>query len=280
MTHENRKIIFLDIDGTLTSSLNHIPQSARRVCRRARENGHLLYIATGRTKEQIPPSIPAIGFDGIISSAGARIETGGDLIFNAFLPPPLLDRLIAYMDERNAPYMLETPKKIAADPRYFFPLSTGTFKWTPRGIISRMFLRRLQNSIMPLSSGFDREQVYKLVFRESESLRFEDVEREFHGECELFRFSIPLPIKGGGEITSSGVDKGTALELVARFHRMRTEDTIAFGDSDNDRPLLAHAGIGIAMGNGDEALKQSADDVTGHVSRGGLAAAFRKYALV
>ncbi|MDR1215328.1 MAG: HAD family hydrolase [Treponema sp.] len=279
MTHENRKLIFLDIDGTLTSSFNHIPQSARRVCRRARENGHLLYIATGRTREQIPPSIPAMGFDGIISSAGARIETGGELIFSAFLPPSLLDRLIAYMDERDAPYLLENPGKIAANPRYFFPLSSGTFKWTPRGIISRLFLRRLQNSIAPLSAGFDREKVYKLVFRESERLCFEDVEREFREECDLFRFSIPLPIKGGGEITSAGVNKGTALELVARFHGMRLEDTIAFGDSDNDRPLLAHAGIGIAMGNGDEALKQSADDVTGHVARGGLAAAFKKYAL-
>ncbi|MDR1029816.1 MAG: HAD family hydrolase [Treponema sp.] len=277
--YEACKIIFLDIDGTLTSGFNHIPQSARNACRRARENGHLLYIATGRTREQIAPSILGIGFDGIISSAGARIETGGIVIFSAFLPPPLLDRLLAYLDGGNAPYMLETPGKIAANPRYVLSLETSAFKWTPRGIVSWLFIRRLQSSTRLLEAGFDREQVYKLVFRESECLRFEDVEREFRAECELFRFSIPVSVKGGGEITSSGVNKGTALERVARFHGIRRENTIAFGDSDNDRPLLACAGLGIAMGNGDEALKQAADDVTGHVSRGGLAAAFRKYAL-
>jgi hydroxymethylpyrimidine pyrophosphatase-like HAD family hydrolase len=91
--------------------------------------------------------------------------------------------------------------------------------------------------------------------------------------------SVPFPFRGGGEITPTGINKGTALARVADFCGIKIENTFAFGDSDNDRPLLARAGTGIAMGNGDDALKQAADDVTGPVNRGGLAAAFRKYGL-
>jgi hydroxymethylpyrimidine pyrophosphatase-like HAD family hydrolase len=43
--------------------------------------------------------------------------------------------------------------------------------------------------------------------------------------------------------------------------------------------MLEYAGVGIAMGNGDEALKRIADDVTAHVRCGGLAKSLRKYGL-
>ena len=77
-----------------------------------------------------------------------------------------------------------------------------------------------------------------------------------------------------------GIHKGSAAVWVARHYGMDRKDAIAFGDSDNDRAMLEYAGVGVAMGNGDEALKRAADDVAGHVRRGGLAKAFRKYGLV
>jgi hydroxymethylpyrimidine pyrophosphatase-like HAD family hydrolase len=69
--------------------------------------------------------------------------------------------------------------------------------------------------------------------------------------------------------------KGAALEQVAAHH----SDTIAFGDSDNDRTMLAAAGIGVAMGNADESLKAHADYVTDRLDRDGLAKAFARYHL-
>ncbi|MDR2792420.1 MAG: Cof-type HAD-IIB family hydrolase [Treponema sp.] len=262
-----RKLIFLDIDGTLTDYFNHVPASALNACRAVRKNGHLLYIATGRSRAHTSESILATGFDGIICSGGAYIEIDGQVVFSAFLPRITLERLIAYFNERNASYSLELPEKIIASPQFY--------SFAPRAL-----LRFLRAGYAPMGEDFDRERVCKLVFMESKQVRFEDVQKEFGADCELFRNSIPIPGMSGGEVSAKGVHKGSAAAWVARYYGMDRADTVAFGDSDNDRAMLEYAGVGVAMGNGDEALKQAADDVAGHVRRGGLAKALKKYGLV
>lgn len=52
------------------------------------------------------------------------------------------------------------------------------------------------------------------------------------------------------------------IEKVAKYYNLSLEDTIAFGDGDNDRMFLKKAGVGVAMGNGCESSKLSADFVT------------------
>jgi Cof subfamily protein (haloacid dehalogenase superfamily) len=261
----SRKLVFLDIDGTLASSFNHVPASAVNVCRGARKNGHLLYIASGRCRAQISDSILAVGFDGIICSGGAHIEIGGQTLFSAFMPQPLLERLIAYFTGRNAAFSLELPEIAVASPQFRSSMPRSLFR-----------LPRVHAS---LDEAFDRGRVCKAVFLESKNVRFEDVQKEFGAECEIFRNSIPLPGLSGGEISVKGIHKGAAAAWVTRYHGMDRKDTIALGDSDNDRAMLEYAGVGIAMGNGDEALKRIADDIAGHVRCGGLARAFKKYGL-
>jgi Cof subfamily protein (haloacid dehalogenase superfamily) len=263
----SRKLIFLDIDGTLTSRLNHVPASALAACRAARKNGHLLYIASGRSRAQISPSILSVGFDGVISSGGAYIEIGGKAVYSAFLPRNTLEWLIAYFDGRDAAYSLELPEKIAANQRFYARMPHALF-------------RLVSNGYAPPGEDFDHERVCKLVFTESKEVCFEEVQNEFSADCEIFRLSIPLPGMSGGEISAKGIHKGTAAAWIAKYHGVEQKDTIAFGDSDNDRTMLEYAGVGVAMGNGDEALKRVANDVAGHVRRGGLAKAFEKYGLV
>ena len=52
-----RKIIFLDVDGTIIDYDNHIPESAVVAIRKVREKGHLVYVCTGRSKAEMPPEI-------------------------------------------------------------------------------------------------------------------------------------------------------------------------------------------------------------------------------
>jgi len=72
-----RKIIFLDVDGTLIDYDNHIPESAVFAIRKAREKGHLVYVCTGRSKAEMPPKIWDIGFDGMIGGNGSYVEHEG-----------------------------------------------------------------------------------------------------------------------------------------------------------------------------------------------------------
>lgn len=62
-----RKIAFFDIDGTITSEKDgSIPDSAVLAIRQARENGHLMFINTGRCFQNVEPRFREIGFDGYV----------------------------------------------------------------------------------------------------------------------------------------------------------------------------------------------------------------------
>ena len=57
-------------------------------------------------------------------------------------------------------------------------------------------------------------------------------------------------------------------------------DTVAIGDSDNDLTMIEVAGIGIAMGNGEQCAKDAADRVADAVDVSGLAHAFERLGVV
>jgi len=82
----NRKIVFIDIDGTLVTDAGNVPDSTRLACRKARENGHLLYLCTGRSKAEIYPFILEMGFDGIIGAGGGFVESQGEMLFHKKSP--------------------------------------------------------------------------------------------------------------------------------------------------------------------------------------------------
>ncbi len=64
------------------------------------------------------------------------------------------------------------------------------------------------------------------------------------------------------EMSPAGVNKGSGLAELAAKLGVAQADTVAFGDAMNDIPMLRWAGIGVAMGNADEAVKRAADRVT------------------
>lgn len=79
------------------------------------------------------------------------------------------------------------------------------------------------------------------------------------------------------EIIPRGVSKGTALEFLCRRLGISPNEVIAFGDQENDIPMLKKAGIGIAMGNAGGAVKEAADDVSLTCDEAGVAHALLQY---
>jgi Cof subfamily protein (haloacid dehalogenase superfamily) len=64
------------------------------------------------------------------------------------------------------------------------------------------------------------------------------------------------------EILPAHTDKGSALEKTAGFLGIKREEVMAFGDSMNDEAMIRWAGMGVAMANGDERIKNIADLIT------------------
>ena len=76
-----KKVIFFDIDGTLiTEDTQIIPESTILSLKKAKENGHLLFINTGRTYCSIPNKINDLKFDGYICGCGTQIHYNDNII--------------------------------------------------------------------------------------------------------------------------------------------------------------------------------------------------------
>ena len=99
--------------------------------------------------------------------------------------------------------------------------------------------------------------------------------RFFTGRCRA------VDINGrSSDLLLWGVDEQTGLARLVREIGIRPEEIIAFGDNLNDLELLRFAGIGVAMGNRDEALKAAADYVTQEVDRDGIYLALQHFHLL
>ena len=70
----DKKVVFLDIDGTIVDFFGNIPESTKTAIRKARENGHYMVVCSGRSKFQIAKEVLDLGIDGIVAAAGAYVE--------------------------------------------------------------------------------------------------------------------------------------------------------------------------------------------------------------
>ena len=66
----DKKIVFLDIDGTFTVPLERPTELVAKAVREARKNGHKVLISTGRNMPIVSRDVLEVGFDGVVASAG------------------------------------------------------------------------------------------------------------------------------------------------------------------------------------------------------------------
>ena len=82
-----KKLLFFDVDGTIWDYNNYIPESTVEAIARAKQNGHLCFINSGRSRAFIrEKNLLDVGFDGIVSGGGTMIEYEGKVIYRRNFP--------------------------------------------------------------------------------------------------------------------------------------------------------------------------------------------------
>ena len=82
------------------------------------------------------------------------------------------------------------------------------------------------------------------------------------------------------DVTAKGNTKQNGIDQIIRHFGIKLEETMAFGDGGNDISMLRHAGIGVAMGNAKEEVKQAADYVTASIDDDGIAKALKHFGII
>lgn len=266
----NRKLIFLDIDGTLISAMAPPSALAAKAVREARAHGHRVFLCTGRNMPIIGKDILELGFDGVISSAGAHVEVEGKVLFDSLLPEETIQECLDIFHSHGMFCRIEDGEGIYTDPQMEALLKSS--KADPANSELIRMQKEIEVGIRMLPYGlYPGKGAYKICFT-SPSLEAVEETKPYLED----RFDYVVHPYGestccfNGEIIRRGVDKGHGMELVCGHYGMDLSDTVAFGDSMNDCEMMKCAGISVAMGNACEGLKEMADLVCGRVEDDGL----------
>lgn len=273
------KIIFLDIDGTLTEPGKNVPpQSALKAIQSARKKGHKVFLCTGRNYDMMKPLL-AYEFDGFIASSGGYVQCGREVIYDC--PMTEEQRVLALgLFEKNHIFRTVECKEGSYTDEGFkeFLRKNAASSGNSEFLRWREQLEKSLN-IRPMEQ-YENQAVYKVVLMVDEEKKLEEPMAVL---SEEFHFIIQEKNSQGYincEFISKQFDKGRAMVRVCEHLGISIENTYAFGDSMNDLEMMEMAGTSICMENGSEALKAVADDICPSVTEDGLYHAFEKYGLL
>lgn len=265
----HRRAIFVDVDGTLTTHLGQIPDSARAAIGRARAAGHLTFLCTGRSPATFWKDIVSVGWDGVVGAAGGYVEVGGEVIVQRHLSADQVRRVVDYFGAHDVEFMIETNAVTYSTPKAPEEVWTQMLDQIGDEELHAQLMRSAMGFVDQLAITDDlvREDVNKIVFLGHPKLSFEQIRAEFP-DFDL----VPASIEGfGGEMSQRGVHKASGVQAVLDRVGLDRSASVGFGDGYNDLEMLEFVGVGVAMGQAPDAVKAVADMVTARTDEDGLA---------
>lgn len=259
-----QKIAFFDIDGTLTSELDgSVPDSAVLAIRRARANGHLMFINTGRCYQNIEQRFRSIGFDGYVAGCGTNIYYHEQELFHLAQTHEVTMEILQAAREADVDIIFESREEVVFDltRRLHHPDAMKLYysfcdkhydmshELTAEDFVCDKFVIWFQNE-----SQLER-------FRQTSDRYFECIDRGVD-----FKEFVP-----------HGYSKATGIQFLLEHFHLPLEQAYAFGDSNNDLPMLKFVPHSVVMGNAEDSkLLNIADHVAAKASEGGIAKALEE----
>lgn len=258
-------IIFFDIDGTLLNEKTYeVPDSAKESIRKAQENGHLVFINTGRPILEIDDCIKELNFDGYICGCGTYIEFKNEELFHKSLGIDLSKQIADKLREYKIDAILEGKHGVYYDVNIY---SEDV----------RRIKERHTNEGFYKGQTFDDSDINfdKLVIWTNENSNFEEFHKEFESVLEFIHRG-----ENFYELVPSGFSKASGIEYLIEHLDIPHENTYAIGDSTNDLSMLEYVKNSIAMGNSSPQLFDIVSFVTKDIEENGIEYALKHYNIV
>lgn len=254
------KAIFFDVDGTLLShELGLVPESTRAALRQLRRQGIKIFMATGRhTTEFEDLPLEGMEFDGyIILNGQICLDQNMNIISQKEIHREDSKKLLMEFEKKEIPVMI-----IEKDRMYINKINDRV-----------RIAQQAVSTPVPKLEKYQGDKISQFVIYMEEVAAKELLKHLPH--CKMscwnpYGFDI-IPREGG---------KVSGIEEVLDYYGIPREETMAFGDGENDMDMLQYAGIGVAMGNADNEVKQCADYVTDDVSNDGICKALYHFQVI
>lgn len=244
------RAIFFDVDGTLLShTKNAVPDSTRRALNELRKKGIKCVVATGRHMSELPVlPVRDIDFDGYITLNGQLCL---DAQKNVILANPITradkSSIIRLFNEKTVPVML-----VEKDAMYCSYINQSV-----------EIAQRAISTKIPDVGVYTGNEIYQVdIFLDEE--KGNTVFSQLPG-CKITRwneYAVDIISRHGG--------KAAGISEYLRLNHITREESMAFGDGENDVEMLQFVQTGVAMGNADSFVKEHADFVTDSIDDDGI----------
>lgn len=257
MTHY---VFFLDIDDTILyknspGDEGTVNQAVRDAMSKARGLGHKVWINTGRAPSYFTDPIRNLPVDGFVCGCGAYALTEGKALFHHEYP---VQGLIRLMNRLSNP---EDPGIVVEGIHQIFRYRNSY--WTPQEDWI------LSDSVEEFIEYLNHDTVIKANVCQDISPDLLPILRE--------DFSvIHHPLEHYTECCPKGCTKATGMEKVMAYYGLDMSRSVAIGDSENDLDMISAAGIGVAMGQARQSVKEIADMITDDIYHDGAATAIER----
>ena len=279
------KLLVLDLDGTLTNKQKKITPHTKETLLKIQEQGVKIVLASGRPTYGIAPLAEQLElqkYEGYILA-----YNGGEII--DWKTKELMYKNL--LDHDVLPYLYECAKKndfaiVTYDGEYVLTEKPDDEYVLKEALLNVMKIKKVDNfldanvmKIKKVDNFLDavKHPIAKCLIV-GEPTRLAELEKEMYEHLKdhmgVFR-SEPYFL----ELVPKGIDKAQSLAVLLKEIGLTREEMIAIGDGFNDLSMIQYAGLGIAMANAQEVVKENADFITLSNEEDGVAYAAEKFIL-
>jgi len=266
------KLIAIDIDGTLINSDHQLTNEVHAAIQEAKKQGIRVVLCTGR---------PVIGLQKLLTELDLFSDEDFAISFNGSLVQKTKsNEIISQFGLTHEDYL--DIELLARKINVHMHAETDEAIYTANRDISPYTIHEVKLTDMPLKYRTQEEMtadysIIKMMMIDEPAIldaAIAKIPQSFYDKYTISK-STPFFL----EFMNKQVDKGAALGRLADYLGLDVSEVMAIGDNENDLTMIRYAGLGVAMGNAVDSVKEAADVITLTNDEHGVAAAIKKYAL-
>lgn len=271
--NQDIRVIGLDLDSTLLKDDKTISKRTKETLERAIRRGIYILPATGRTRTAIPECVRQIeGIQYGVCSNGASVvdlDTGEEFYSCKILVLEAI-KLVEILEDYHTMYDCYIDGKGYTEKRFYDNLDDYRIEPKIQELIkkSRQPIDNLLEEIQKLDQPVEK---FNMFFQ-----NLEERERVHQELSKLSHLKVTSSLTNNLELNAAECNKGAALLGFAKTKGFEREQVMCCGDGNNDYEMVRMCGVGVAMMNGEDIIKEAADYITYTNEEDGVARAIER----
>ncbi|WP_238882200.1 sugar-phosphatase [Clostridium sp. YIM B02551] len=263
------KIIAIDMDGTLLREDKTVSDRTKEAIKKAKELGVKVVLASGRPIEGIDQYLKELN---LISEKDYVLSYNGALVLNTETRDVISSSLLYGKDVHK---LYDISKKLGVN-IHAFSRKNGLI--TPKNSTYTEVeakINGIEINIMPFENVAADEEIVKIMMIDEPDILSDAIKKL---PKELYeKYTVVQSTPYFLEFLNKDSNKGTGIEALAAHLGISKEEVICVGDAGNDHHMIEYAGLGVAMGNATNEIKDIASYVTKSNEEDGVAEVIEKF---